>query len=345
MSGAGQAAAFDQARLADWLSGLAGATRGPVELTRLGAGQSNLTYRAVDAAGASVVVRRPPLGRLAASAHDVTREGRVMAALAGTAVPVPAILGIAEAGVVADAPAVAMAEVHGVVLTSPWQAAAMTPAARAAAADGLVDAMVAIHRVDLGATGLAGLASHEPYAPRQLRRWSAQWERTRTREQPVVEELTARLAAAAPTRRRTVLVHGDLHLGNLVVGGADGRVLAVLDWELATLGDPLADVGTLLSYWPERDGLVLPGFAAALEEGFPDGAHLAARYLEATGEDPAALAYWHALGLWKVAIIAEGVLRRVRDMPANAAPAGAPTVELVDALIEHARAAADRAGL
>ncbi|MBV7294874.1 phosphotransferase family protein [Corynebacterium sp. TAE3-ERU12] len=337
--------AFDPDRIAKWLDHLPGATRGPVDFERLGAGQSNLTYRATDAEGNRVVVRRPPLGALQSSAHDVAREGRIMQALWGTDVPVPEILGIAEDADIADAPVVAMAEVPGVAITSDRHAEKFSPQARRAAAEGLIDAMVAIHNVDLNATGLNSLASHEPYAPRQLRRWSRQWERTRTRDSAALDSLTERLENTISAQDRTVLVHGDLHLGNLLCQPETGAVLAVVDWELSTLGDPLADVGSLLAYWPERDGLVLPGFAAALQEGFPTGQELAQRYIDATGCDGSALAYWHVLGLWKVAIIAEGVVRRVRDMPANAAPDGAPTVEMVDHLIAYAVGAADRAGL
>lgn len=342
--GAGSAP-FDVARLTEWLDSLPGATSGPVRLERLGAGQSNLTYRATDAAGRSVVVRRPPLGALAASAHDVAREGRIMAALAGTAVPVPRVHGIKSEPGVTDVPLVAMEMIPGVAVTSAAVAGPMPEAARRAVGEGLIDAMAAIHDVDLAATGLEGLASHEAYAPRQLRRWSGQWEKTRTRESAALDDLTRRLWDGIPEQDATVLVHGDLHLGNVMCDPGTGAVLAVVDWELATLGDPLADVGTLLAYWPERGGLVLPGFDAALAEGFPTGPELADRYLAITGRDRAALDYWRVLGLWKVAIIAEGVVRRVRDIPANEAPSGAPTVEMVDGLIGYATRAADRAGL
>lgn len=336
---------FDEARLAEWLESLPGATRGPVRLERLGAGQSNLTYRAKDAEGHEVVVRRPPMGALASSAHDVAREGRIMAALADTAVPAPRILGVRSEPDVAEVPVVAMELVDGRAVTSPTIAEEMPAGARRRVAEGLIDAMAAIHAVDLAEVGLDGLASHEPYAPRQLRRWSGQWEKTRTRDSAELDDLTRRLWDGVPEQDATALVHGDLHLGNVMCDPETGAVKAVVDWELATLGDPLADVGTLLAYWPEHGGLVLPGFGAALEEGFPTGPELADRYLEITGRDRSALEYWRVLGLWKVAIIAEGVVRRVRDMPANEAPDGAPTVDMVDRLIAYAANAAGRAGL
>lgn len=344
-TGDGAITPFDEARLAEWLETLPGATRGPVRLERLGAGQSNLTYLARDAEGHVVVVRRPPMGSLASSAHDVAREGRIMAALAGTGVPVPEILGVRSEPDVAEVPVVAMELIDGTAVTSSAIADEMPVTARRAVGEGLIDAMAAIHAVDLAEVGLDGLASHEPYAPRQLRRWSGQWEKTRTRDSAALDDLTRRLWDGVPEQDATVLVHGDLHLGNVMCDTGTGEIKAVVDWELATLGDPLADVGTLLAYWPERDGLVLPGFGAALAEGFPTGPELADRYLAATGRDRAALEYWRVLGLWKVAIIAEGVVRRVRDMPANAAPVGAPTAEMVDGLIAYATGAADRAGL
>jgi len=344
MTAKSTASPFDTAALTDWLTSLpdSGIT-GPVELTRIGAGQSNLTYLATDDIGNSVVVRRPPLGHLAASAHDVLREGRIMAALADTDVPVPRIFGATTTA--EEVPVIAMSVVDGTSLNSPASAALLTPDARRAAAFGLVDAMTAVHRVDLEETGLTSLASHKPYAPRQLRRWAGQWDQTKTREAPALEALTERLRAAVPEQSETVLVHGDLHLGNIIVEESTGTVNAVVDWELTTLGDPMADIGSLLAYWPSADGPNLPGFDAALAEGFPTADELADRYLEKTGRSRDALNYWHVLGLWKVAIIIEGVLRRVRDTPENEATSGAPTAAVADDLIERATRIADATGL
>ncbi len=344
MTAKSTASPFDTAALTDWLTSLpdSGIT-GPVELTRIGAGQSNLTYLATDDLGRSVVVRRPPLGHLTASAHDVLREGRIMAALADTDVPVPRIFGATTTA--EEVPVIAMSVVDGTSLNSPASAALLTPDARRAAAFGLVDAMTAVHRVDLEETGLTSLASHKPYAPRQLRRWAGQWDQTKTREAPALEALTERLRAAVPEQSETVLVHGDLHLGNIIVEESTGTVNAVVDWELTTLGDPMADIGSLLAYWPSADGPNLPGFDAALAEGFPTADELADRYLEKTGRSRDALNYWHVLGLWKVAIIIEGVLRRVRDTPENEATSGAPTAAVADDLIERATRIADATGL
>ncbi|WP_145943375.1 phosphotransferase family protein [Corynebacterium glyciniphilum] len=343
-------APFSEEALAGWLSEIAG-THGPLTLTRIGAGQSNLTYLATDGKGHEVVVRRPPLGHLTASAHDVAREGHIMASLADTPVPVPTIHGItgpdgaAGPHQVSDVPVVAMSVIPGTSLNSPDAAASISPAARSAAGEGLIEAMATIHEVDLVATGLDDLASHGPYAERQLRRWSSQWEKTKSRELPALDALTERLRAAVPEQTETVLVHGDLHLGNIIVDRESGHVNAVVDWELTTLGDPLADIGSLLAYWPTPDGPNLPGFDAALEPGFPDAGELAEHYLSRTGRSRDALDYWHVLGLWKVAVIVEGVVRRTLDEPANASSGAALPASVVEVLVGKATDLADRVGL
>lgn len=335
---------FDESALATWLSEVAG-TSGPVTLKRIGAGQSNLTFTATDAAGTTVVVRRPPLGHLAASAHDVEREGRIMSALATTDVPVPTIFGASSAVATGGVPTIAMSTVPGVTIGSKKAALSVSANVRRAVSSGLIDAMSAIHAVDLESVGLDGLASHDPYAPRQLRRWAGQWAKTKTRELPALDQLTSKLEERLPEQTETVLVHGDLHIGNVIADGQTGAINAVVDWELTTLGDPLADIGSLLAYWPVKGGLVLPGFEAPLEEGFLAPEELAARYLEQTGRSEKALAYWHTLGLWKVAIIAEGVVRRVMNNPSNAAKAGAPTQEMVEGIVTYARHVAKGYGI
>jgi aminoglycoside phosphotransferase (APT) family kinase protein len=193
---------------------------------------------------------------------------------------------------------------------------------------------------------LADLASHKPYAQRQLKRWAGQWELSKTRELPDLDDLTRRLIAAAPAQQELTLVHGDFHLRNVITSHTTGEVVGVLDWELSTLGEPLADMGSLLAYWPEPGEDEWAGsFAAAALEGFPDRAEMTAVYLAETGRDAATLKYWHALGLWKVAIIAEGVMRRAMDEPKNKAAAGTPTLRRIDALVRRAREVAEDAGI
>lgn len=333
--------ALDEKGLASWLEDLPGATRGPVTVRRLGTGHSNLTYRVVDAEGRQVVVRRPPRGNLAQSAHDVVREARIMAALGPTCVPVPEVLGVAQTSSFCDAPLVVMSMLPGKAVTSRAIAAELSTEARGALGRELIDAMVAIHSVDIEAVGLGDLASHAPYAQRQLRRWKRQWDTTKTRESALLEKLTERLQATIPPQATTTLVHGDLHLGNLMCNPETGAATGVVDWELATLGDPLSDIGSLLAYWPTRDGLVVPGFEAALAEGFPTGKELSQRYCQATGAELGHIQYWHLFGLWKLAIIAEGVVRRVLNQPDNAAASGAPTTQMVDQVIAYTDALAD----
>ncbi|BDY28471.1 phosphotransferase family protein [Mycolicibacterium mageritense] len=335
---------IDAAAVQRWLTDLGVEHEPPLRYQRIGLGQSNLTYRVTDARDRSWVLRRPPLGHLLASAHDVVREARIIAALAGTDVPVPRILGVSTESISGVA-VVLMEFVDGLVVDTMAAAEALTPQHRRKIAESMPSTLARIHAVDLERAGLADLASHKPYAQRQLKRWSAQWAQSKTRELSALDDLTRRLAAAIPEQREISLVHGDFHLRNLITAPDTGAVVATLDWELSTLGDPMADMGTLLTYWPEPGESTGADFAPSTLEGFPSRAEMADRYLDATGRDPAALQYWHVLGLWKLAIIAEGVMRRARDEPENKAAAGTPTVERIDSIVDKACEIADAAGI
>ncbi|ACC38625.1 acyl-CoA dehydrogenase FadE36_1 [Mycobacterium marinum M] len=328
-----------------WLVTLGHQVAAPLRFQRIGLGQSNLTYRVTDAAGRAWVLRRPPLGHLLASAHDVVREARIMAALAETDVPVPRILGVTTDSEFSEAPLVLMEFVDGLVVDTMEVAEALTPRQRRQIALSLPRTLAKIHAVDLAKVGLDDLASHKPYAQRQLKRWAGQWELSKTRELPELDDLTRRLVAAAPEQREISLVHGDFHLRNLITSPETGAVVATLDWELSTLGDPLADMGSLLTYWMEPGESGVGDFAPSTLDGFPDRAEMTRLYLEETGRDPAALQYWHVLGLWKLAIIAEGVMRRAMDEPQNKASEGTPTVAWIDARVHMAREIADAAGM
>ncbi|WP_278264703.1 phosphotransferase family protein [Nocardia sp. AG03] len=317
----------------------------PLRFERIGLGQSNLTYLVRDGADRRWVLRRPPLGHLLASAHDVVREARIMAALAPTDVPVPRVLGVLDDPEWSEAALVLMEFVDGQVLDTMPAVEELTPDRRAAVAASLPRTLARIHAVDLDAVGLTDLASHKPYAARQLRRWGGQWEHSRTRDLPEIDDLTRRLAAAIPQQREVTLVHGDFHLRNVITSPTTGAVVAALDWELSTLGDPLADMGSLLAYWVEPGEDTGGDFPASSLPGFPTRAEMATAYLDLTGRDPAALRYWHTLGLWKLAIIAEGVLRRAQDDPRNKAAAGTPTAERIDAVVQQALLVADTAGI
>jgi len=336
---------LDPDAVARWLTTLGIEFQAPLQFQRIGLGQSNLTYRVSDAAGRSWVLRRPPLGHLLASAHDVLREARIIAALADTPVPVPQILSTTTDSEFCDVPLVLMEFVEGLVVDTMSVAEALTPRQRHQIAVDLPRTLAKIHAVDLEEVGLADLASHKPYAQRQLKRWAGQWELSKTRELPELDDLTRRLAAAAPEQREVSLVHGDFHLRNLITSPETGEIVATLDWELSTLGDPLADMGSLLTYWAEPGEALSGDYAPSTLDGFPNRAEMTGLYLDETGRDAAALQYWHVLGLWKLAIIAEGVMRRAMDVPQNKASAGTPVVEWIDARVQKAREIADAAGI
>ncbi len=350
---------IDVALVAAWMRSLGQPVDGALRLTRIGLGQSNLTYLAEDDAGSRWVLRRPPLGHLLASAHDVGREARIIRALEHTDVPVPVIHGVAGPDTVvggtpvADAPLVLMEHVDGLAVDRMSVAEGLTPERRRAIGLSMPAVLASIHAVDLDEAGLADLAGRKPYAARQLKRWAGQWEQSKTRELPAFDALTRRLIAAAPEQTEVTLVHGDFHLRNVLVAGtpgeggprACGEVVAALDWELSTLGEPLADIGSMLAYWPEAGEDFGGDFTATALAGSPTREEVAAEYLRLTGRDESALRYWHVLGLWKVASIAEGVMRRALDEPRNKAAAGTPTPARIDALVDKATELADQAGI
>ncbi|OBI76443.1 aminoglycoside phosphotransferase [Mycobacterium asiaticum] len=336
---------LDPDAVARWLTSLGIEFDAPLQFRRIGLGQSNLTYRVQDGAGRAWVLRRPPLGHLLASAHDVLREARIISALWETDVPVPQILGTTTDPEFSEVPLVLMQFVDGLVVDTMSVADALTPQQRRQIAVDLPRTLARIHAVDLTEVGLADLASHKPYAQRQLKRWAGQWELSKMRELPELEDLTRRLVAAAPEQREISLVHGDFHLRNLITSPETGEIVATLDWELSTLGDPLADMGSLLTYWAEPGETVPGDYAPSTLEGFPDRAEMTRLYLDATGRDATALQYWHAFGLWKLAIIAEGVLRRALENPQNKASAGTPDTSWIDARVQRAREIADAAGI
>ncbi len=333
---------IDPAAITGWIERLGIGFSGPLTFERIGLGQSNLTYQVRDADGRSWVLRRPPLGTLLASAHDVGREARILSALQDTAVPTPRVYGLTRDE--ADVPLLLMEYVDGLVVDRMSIAEALTPQHRRQIGLSLPKTLAKIHDVDIDEVGLSDLASHKPYAQRQLKRWAGQWELSKTRQLPDLDDLTRRLIAAAPPHQELTLVHGDFHLRNVITSYATGEVTAVLDWELSTLGDPLADMGSLLAYWPARGEDTAGDFAAAALDGFPDRAEMARVYLAETGRDAETLKYWYALGLWKVAVIAEGVMRRAMDEPQNKAASGTPTVQRIDALVAKAREVAEDAG-
>jgi aminoglycoside phosphotransferase (APT) family kinase protein len=322
----------------------------PLVFSFLSGGRSNLTYR-VEAGGRVFVLRRPPLGHVLPTAHDVAREYRVLSALRDTGLPVPRTRALCEDASVTGAPFYVMDFVPGVVIEEELPAGyATTPAERRRIGEGLMRTLAALHALDWRALGLAGFGRPEGYLARQVRRWSEQWERSKASELPLVSELIRRLNAALPETAAATLVHGDWRLGNLALDPADpGRVAAIFDWEMATLGDPLADVGYTLVYWGEpgdAKGSRGPGGYAAVtaQPGFHTRAELVAEYERASGRDVAAIEFYEVLALYKLAVISEGAYARWRA--GLTAGEGFERVERVSvALCEAALAIAERSWL
>jgi aminoglycoside phosphotransferase (APT) family kinase protein len=351
LNGAGAAprtagvAGVDADAVSGWIATLDVGEAAPLQFARLGRGQSNLTYLVSDAHEQRWVLRRPPLGHLLDSAHDVVREHRVLRALQQTQVPAPAVYGLCQDTAVSDVPLLLMEHVNGLVVDDMAIAESLEPALRGAIGRSLARTLATIHAVDLEQTGLDSIATHAPYAARQLKRWRAQWEHSRSRELPIIEQLAERLQAAIPEPGELTLVHGDFHLLNVIISPLDGGVRAVLDWELCTLGDPLADLGGLLAYWPQPGDPAEALFPAPALPGFPDRAELSNTYAELTGRSLESVGFWHVLGLWKLAIIAHGVLRRALDEPLNTPSGAVITARTVDDILIRAEAIAKDVGL
>ncbi|HMU26588.1 MAG TPA: phosphotransferase family protein [Solirubrobacterales bacterium] len=297
--------------LEDWFRERVAELEPPLDYEKIHGGMSNLTYLVTDQGGSRWVLRRPPLGKVLGSAHDMGREVRVVRALAGTGVPVPPVVGYCEDEAVTGAPFYVMEFVEGPVIRGPEQAAAFpSEEQRRRLGEGLVETMAKIHSVDVNEVGLSDLGRHDGYVQRQLKRWSGQWEKSKTRELPLVEDVHSRLVELAPPQSAVTLVHGDYRLDN-VIYSPTGEVAAVVDWELCTIGEPLADLGLLMVYWREAGDEQIPLITpATVEPGFPTRAELADLYAEINGRDISKLDYFVALGFWKLAIIAEGVLAR-----------------------------------
>jgi len=301
---------IDRARLTPWLAAhVVGATP-PFSFCRITGGHSNLTYAVTDARGTRFVLRRPPLGAVLATAHDMAREHEIIAAVAHTAVPVPQAVALCVDESVNDAPFYVMNFVDGHVLEEPANVERVLPAAagRRALSASVIDALAALHTADIDAIGLGDLARREAYLDRQLKRWRGQWEKSKTRELPTMERLYEVLLAAKPEQRYTGVVHGDYRLGNMLAR-ADGSIAAVLDWELCTLGDVLADVGYLLNNWAEPDEPAVRMIPTAAG-GFFSRAEMVQRYAARTGFAVGDIEYYRAFQYWRLAAIVEGVASR-----------------------------------
>jgi aminoglycoside phosphotransferase (APT) family kinase protein len=285
----------------------------PFAFELISGGRSNLTYLVRDASGRTWVLRRPPLGHVLPTAHDMAREFRVLSGLAGTEVPAPRPLALCEDAAVNEMPFYVMTHCPGVVPGEGLPPGfAARPDERRRMGLALVDTLVRLHAVDIDAVGLTGLGRPDGYLERQVRRWSQQWERSRTAPLAEIDELLRRLAAALPASPAPTIVHGDYRLGNMAFDPADpGRVVAVFDWEMATLGDPLADLGYTLIYWKQAGDPTytrLPLFTDL--PGFPTRAEIVEAYAKRSGRDVAHADFYQVLALTKLAVISEGIYAR-----------------------------------
>jgi aminoglycoside phosphotransferase (APT) family kinase protein len=336
---------IDEQPVTEWATAHVPGLRAPLRFTRVGEGQSNLTFRVDDDAGRTVVLRRPPLGEILASAHDMGREHRILTGLSAAGTRVPQPLAFCDDVDVTGAPFYVMAHVDGAILTTVSAAERLVADARATAGRSLVETLVELQAVDLDGAGLADFRRPESLASRQVRRWTRQWEASKTRELPVVDEVAAELAARLPDERESVLVHGDYRLDNAVLA-PDGRVLAVLDWELCSVGDPLADVGLMIAYWNELGAAAGRPDALFREPvtevaGFATASALAEEYARVSGRALDSLPFWIAFAYWKIAVIVEGVYRRWLNDPGNGSGAGElqPAVARLATLAHDALAA------
>ncbi|MFF8832807.1 phosphotransferase family protein [Streptomyces sp. NPDC015131] len=282
-----------------------GLVGGPLDARVVEGGRSNLTYVVTDGTG-QWVVRRPPLGHVLATAHDMRREHRVISALHPTAVPVPEPLVLCEDEEVLGAPFYVMEFVPGTPYRTADQLAALGPARTRAALLGLVDTLVELHAVDPAAVGLGDFGRPDGFLDRQLRRWGKQLDASRSRDLAGIDELHAALGRALPTSPAPAVVHGDYRLDNALLG-EDDRVSAVLDWEMSTLGDPLTDLGLLAMYSTPLDLPGSPVSTTAGAPGHPPAAELVERYAARSGRDVSALSWYTAFAWFKLAVILEGI--------------------------------------
>ncbi len=281
-------------------------------------GRSNLTYL-VRGGGREWVLRRPPLGHVLPTAHDMAREFRVLSGIAMTDVPAPRPIALCEDASVNDYPFYVMTYTPGVVLQdSVPPGFAEAPEDRRRISEALVRTLVDLHAVDYATVGLGDFGRPEGYLERQVRRWSQQWEGNRTSEVPEIDELIRRLGRALPKSPAPTIVHGDYRLGNMALDPGDpGHIVAIFDWEMATLGDPLADLGYTLIYWTEPGEGTGPGATGGMlpitaQPGFLRRADLVRDYAKRSGRDIEAIDFYQVLALYKLAVISEGIYKRFR---------------------------------
>ena len=288
---------------------------GDIEATPLGDGRSNVTYL-LRRDGAEVVLRRPPRPPWPPSAHDVLREARLLRALAPAGVRVPEVLAVGEGEGIIGAPFYVMERLEGHVVTDDLPPALDTPEERARMTEGLLRGLTEIHAVDPAAPGLDGFGRPTGYLERQLRRWAGLWEHNKTRELADFDAAGTWLADHLPESPPSTVVHGDYRLGNVMFADEPPtHLVGVFDWEMATIGDPLSDLGYLVMTWSEPDDpewLFEPA-PVTRREGFPSRAALVARYEELSGRAVPDIRPYVVLALWKATVFMEGNYRRALE--------------------------------
>jgi aminoglycoside phosphotransferase (APT) family kinase protein len=313
---------IDVDKVGTWFTDNIAGIKPPLRFELIAGGRSNLTYRVTDSTGQHFALRRPPRSHVLPTAHDMAREYRVISALGPTVVPVPITFGLCEDEAVNGRPFYVMEFVEGHIVRDAETAERdLDLGARRRAGESIADTLAALHAVDVDSVGLGDFAKREGYIERQLRRWYEQF-----RNSPVdgvdttttISAIHDRLAEDIPPQLGTAIVHGDYRLDNTVLG-PDGAVRAVLDWEICTLGDPLADLGLLMVYWTEAgDEAAILGVTPTTVPGFPRRAEIRERYQAASGRDLGRLDFYVAFGYWKLACILQGVYARY----VGGAPAG-----------------------
>jgi aminoglycoside phosphotransferase (APT) family kinase protein len=302
---------IDADNVTQWFVDHVAGVHPPLTFDLVAGGRSNLTFKVTDADGATWALRRPPTGHVLPTAHDMAREHRIIDALSThTDVPVATPYGLCTDEAVNGAPFYVMDFVDGLILRDAATAERLTADQRRIAGDDLVDVLVRIHDVDVDAVGLGDLGRRDGYIERQLKRWYGQYEKSKMgEERPLIDEMHDRLLGAVPEQQGSTIVHGDYRLDNCMTDD-DGNIIAVLDWEICTLGDPLADVGLLMVYWTDPSDEFAALLGPTTLDGFPRRADIAERYAKESGRDLDQLGFYVAFGYWKLACILQGVYER-----------------------------------
>jgi aminoglycoside phosphotransferase (APT) family kinase protein len=312
----GMVTAIDEVNVTAWMVEHVGATA-PLSFELIAGGRSNLTFRVADASGRTCALRRPPTSHVLPTAHDMVREHTIISALYPAGIPVPAPLGLCVDLEVNERPFYVMEFVEGAILRDRAQAeATFDLETRGAIGANLATTLARLHDVDIEEVGLANLARHEGYIERQVNRWRGQFEQMKVDgvdHETVVDEVGDELARSVPTQQRVAVVHGDYRLDNTVLD-EKGQVRAILDWEICTLGDPMADVGVLLCYWAQLGDATesLLGVAPTTAAGFATRDQVLEAYAAHSNLDLSHVAYYQAFGYWKLACILQGVFARYR---------------------------------